>query len=72
MSAPTVTLAAIRTWRAQEHAAGRPDGLRDYFAAHGLCFGCKGRGDRIVGWGLGTANPIIGTCADCGGSGRTH
>jgi hypothetical protein len=48
------TLEDIRLWRHCEHDAGRPNGLDDFYTAHGLCVSCRGDGVRFVGW----SNPL--------------
>jgi hypothetical protein len=59
----------IKRWRTEEHKAGRPSGLEDFFRAHGLCFACKTTGTRLspVGWDGET--PLYEQCPVCGGTG---
>lgn len=79
-------LFAIRDWRAAEFDAGRPNGLGDFYAAHGLCFDCRSEGVQIVEWrspidridveraaALGIEKvPIYERCSTCGGSGKAN
>ncbi len=62
-----VTLEEVRDWRAAEKAAGRPDGLLDYFKAFDICPCCKGNRTAILKWDGN--RPITGTCPQCGGTG---
>jgi hypothetical protein len=77
---------AIREWRAAEFDAGRPAGLDDFYAAHGLCFDCDSEGVQMIGWSE-PANPkeseraaqlkleklpFHETCRTCGGSGQSE
>jgi hypothetical protein len=75
---------AIKEWRAAEFDAGRPSGLDDFYAAHGLCFDCDSEGVQMIGWSE-PANameskraaqlkleklPVYKTCSTCSGSGK--
>jgi hypothetical protein len=79
------SLHAIKEWRAAEFDAGRPGGLDDFYAAHGLCFDCNSEGVQMIGWSE-PANameseraaqlkleklPVYETCSTCGGSGKS-
>ncbi len=63
-------LPEIKKWREQEHAAGRPSGLEDFFCAHRLCFACKTTGTRLdpVDWDGET--PLFEQCPVCSGTGK--
>ena len=63
-------LPEVKKWREQEHDAGRPSGLEDFFNVHGLCFTCKTTGTRLdpVDWDGGT--PLFEECPVCGGTGK--
>jgi hypothetical protein len=43
------TLETVKEWRAQQHEAGRPSGLDDFFRAHGMCHQCAGEGRLVTG-----------------------
>ena len=60
----------IKRWRENEHAAGRPSSLEDYFRAHGLCFVCEATGmdPRPVGWDGDVA--LFLECKRCAGTGK--
>ena len=60
-------LRMLRAWRKAENEAGRPDGLLDFFKAHGICPCCKGNRRAVVGFD-GT-RPITAICPQCGGTG---
>jgi len=62
-----VTLEDVSAWRKAENEAGRPDGLLDFFKAHGICPCCKGNRRTVVGFD-GT-RPITAICPQCGGTG---
>jgi hypothetical protein len=73
----------IKEWREVEFDAGRPNGLGDFYAAHGLCFDCGSTGVQMIGWSkpagpeefqaceeLGTDElPLYAVCPTCMGSG---
>lgn len=77
---------AIKEWRASEFDAGRPSGLDDFYAAHGLCLDCQSTGvliverrkpadrvDEACAVALGIENvPIYERCSTCDGSGRAN
>ena len=74
----------IREWREREFHAGRPHELADFYAAHGLCYDCGGRGAQMIGWNeprdekeyesakaLNLSElPVYEPCSTCGGSGK--
>jgi hypothetical protein len=78
------SLLAIKAWRAAEFDAGRPAGLDDFYAAHGLCFDCDSDGVQMIGWSEPTNAreveraaqlkldklPVHERCSTCGGSGK--
>jgi hypothetical protein len=80
------TIHVIKDWRATQDTAGRPNGLDDFYAAHGLCFDCSSRGAVMVGWSdptneielkaaeeLGSSQlPLWAVCQTCGGSGKAE
>lgn len=70
MEALGYTIAAIKEWREQEHNAGRPSGLEDFYRAHGICFTCRASGITVspVGWDGDT--PLHEQCPICGGTGK--
>jgi hypothetical protein len=66
----------VKAWRASEFDAGRPSGLKDYFAAHGFCPYCHGvglamnadgMGYKAIGWDRDTQ--LFEECDSCGGTG---
>jgi hypothetical protein len=75
----------IKRWRKTEYDAGRPSGLDDFFAAHGVCRACRGEGVQMIGWsdprGADEAQaaeevnleqlPVYAACPQCGGSGTS-
>jgi hypothetical protein len=80
------TLQRIKEWRAIEDAAGRPSGLDDFFASHGLCFDCGACGVQMVGWSdpiteidiqgaeeIGLSQlPLYAVCQTCKGTGKAE
>ena len=60
----------IKQWREQEHNAGRPSGLEDWFRAHELCFACKSSGTDPSPTGWDGDFPLFSDCETCGGTGR--
>ena len=73
----------IKQWREREYDQGRPSGLEDFYAVHGLCFDCGSTGVREIGYShpseseteaaneLGREQlPVYGVCATCGGTGK--
>ncbi len=77
------TFQQVDEWREAAHDAGRPDGLDDFYAAHGLCVDCMGHGTRMAGWRMpaspeeverakelhGETVPFWEVCPACQGSG---
>src|SRR5689334_16276112 len=74
------SIQGIQEWRKSQDAAV---GLNDFYAAHGLCLNCGGRGGQVIGWSapstsevevasaLGVSElPLYDTCPTCGGSGQ--
>ena len=75
----------VKRWREVQSDAGRPSGLNDFFAAHGICPTCTGEGVHMVGWSdpidederraaeeLNLEQlPVYEVCPACGGSGAT-
>ena len=62
-------LPEIKRWRAEEHKAGRPSGLEDFFRAHGLCFACKTTGTKLPPVAQDGETPLYEQCPVCGGTG---
>jgi hypothetical protein len=60
----------IKRWREQEHEAGRPSGLEDYFRARGLCFVCQSSGTDPRPTGRDGDTPLFSDCEVCGGTGK--
>jgi hypothetical protein len=62
----------INRWREQQHDAGKPSEMENYFRAHGLCFACQSTGTdpRPVGWD--GAVGLFLECRHCGGTGRLN
>lgn len=75
----------VKRWRKAEYDAGRPSGLDDFFATHGICPTCRGEGVHMIGWSdprgqdeLRAARklqqeqlPVYGVCPQCGGRGTS-
>ena len=80
------TIHVIKAWRAAEDAAGRPNGLNDFYAAYGLCFDCSSHGAVMVGWSDPTNEveakaaeeqglsqlPLWAVCQTCAGTGKAE
>jgi hypothetical protein len=78
------SLLEVKRWRALQFDAGRPSGLADYFAAHGICAKCHGQGVHMVGWSDPVNDrerqaaqeldlqqlPLYAVCPDCAGGGK--
>lgn len=78
-----LTIVMIRQWRELESDAGRPSGLADFYAAHGLCMDCGNYGAQMIGWSspqtpeevenareLGLEElPLYEVCPTCKGTG---
>jgi len=60
----------IKRWREQEHEAGSPSDLEDFFRVHGLCFTCKATGTRLDPVGWDEKVPLFEECPVCGGTGK--
>jgi len=79
-------LVKIKEWRRAEADAGRPSGLDDFYAAHGLCKDCGSYGARMIGWSKPTNEiytnaaeelgvdqlPLYETCPTCNGTGKAE
>jgi hypothetical protein len=79
-------LVKIKEWRKAEADAGRPSGLDDFYAAHGLCRDCGSYGARMIGWSkpvneidakaseeLGLEQlPFYEVCSTCQGTGKAE
>ena len=61
---------SIKKWRQEEHDAGRPSELRDFFSVHGLCFTCKTTGMDLSPIGWDGETPLYQQCNVCGGTGK--
>jgi hypothetical protein len=75
----------VKRWRKAEYDAGRPSGLGDFYAAHGICPKCRSEGVHMIGWSdpsgedeLRAAEelyveqlPVYDVCPQCGGSGAS-
>lgn len=55
----------IKKWRKEQHEQGKPDGLRDFYVAHGSCPDCMGLG----GWHHDKTFEWV-NCPDCKGTGE--
>jgi hypothetical protein len=72
-----ITLDEVKSWRAQEAAAGRPSSYEDFCRAHGFCLACLGEGvtpnDNGVGFkvvGIDGDTRLFERCPACGGTGK--
>jgi hypothetical protein len=78
------SILGIKEWREKEYDAGRPNGLDDFYAFHGLCFDCQSNGVQMVGWSdpadgeeVAAAKaleveqlPVFAVCTTCDGTGK--
>lgn len=67
---PFHSIEEVKHWREQEHNAGRPSGLDDFFRKHGLCLACKATGISVSPVGYDGDIPLFEQCEVCGGTGR--
>ena len=64
-------LKQIRLWREEQFEARKPSGLLDYYAAHGLCWRCRGKGMRQYAGTNGKYPPGWEVrCESCNASGK--
>jgi hypothetical protein len=60
----------IKRWREEEHNAGRPSGLGDFYRAHHLCFACKSTGLNPHAVDRDGEILLFEECESCSGTGR--
>lgn len=64
----------IKNWREQEHDAGRPSSLEDFYRAQHLgfifCEVCQSRGINVHQVGRDGNIPLFEECEACGGAGK--
>jgi hypothetical protein len=79
-------LVKIKEWRNAEADEGRPSGLDDFYAAHGLCMDCGSYGAQMTGWSKPSSAsdiraaeefgleelPLYDVCPTCQGTGRAE
>ena len=44
-----VTTQFVKQWREQQHDAGHPSGLENFYRAHGFCWTCRAEGKLLTG-----------------------
>jgi hypothetical protein len=59
----------ITDWREREQTAGRPSGLEDFYAQHGLCWPCRSRGYNPAAVDMNGSSPLFEECQACAGTG---
>lgn len=64
------SIEAIKHWREQEHAAGRPSGLEDFYHAHDLCWACRATGVSVNPIDWDGEKRFFESCPVCGGTGK--
>jgi len=60
----------VKSWREQEHRAGRPSGLKDFYEVHHLCWACKSTGIHLSPIAFDVDVPLFIECPVCGGTGK--
>lgn len=60
----------VKHWREQEHTAGRPSGLEDFYHAHGLCWVCRATGISASPVDWDGEKRFYESCPVCGGTGK--
>jgi len=65
-----LSVTEIKDWRSTQAQAGKPSGLKDFYAAHGVCFDCRATGVVTTGWDEESLEYLYSSCPQCRGTGR--
>jgi hypothetical protein len=60
----------IKAWRTNEHEAGRPSSLEEFYKAHDICWDCRCLGFQITGYDESDKEQLFSVCPTCVGTGR--